>query len=283
MQIFLAGITGNVGGAAARRLLEQGHSVRALCRDPSKAAEFSQRGVDVRRGDLHDVDAVAGALEGCDAAFLMIPPIMAPKPDYADARELSASFVAAAKRAKPKRIVTLSSVGSEKTSGLGLITATSIMERALAELAMPIAHVRAGSFFENYAHSFKAAAQTGVFDTFLRTDRKFGMIASEDIGNEIARRLADNHVGPIELGTRYSPDDLARAMGEAAGRTIVARTIPRDQWTTVLENMGLPRGGTKGFEEMEDAFNAGWIDFGVAGAEPVAGTLTPVRFFARLA
>ncbi|HEX4450040.1 MAG TPA: NAD(P)H-binding protein [Kofleriaceae bacterium] len=284
MQIFLAGITGNVGGAAARRLLQQGHAVRALVRDPDKAADWANRGVELRSGDLRDAATLADAMAGAEAAFLLIPPIRSPKPDYADARELAASFVAAAKQAKPKRLVTLSSVGSEKTSGLGLITATSILERALAELAMPVVHVRAGSFLENFVGPFKAASASGVFETFLApTDRTFGMIASEDIGNEVARRLTDSFAGVVELGTQYSPDDLARAMSEAAGRTIVARTIPRDQWAAVLETMGLPRGGTKGFEEMDDSFNAGWIAFGVPGTEPVAGTITPVQFFKRLA
>ena len=32
---------------------------------------------------------------------------------------------------------------------------------------------------------------------------------------------------------------------------------------------------------MEDAFNAGWIDFGVPGTEPVAGTVTPAQVFVR--
>ena len=38
--------------------------------------------------------------------------------------------------------------------------------------------------------------------------------------------------------------------------------------------------GTTGpFEEMEDAFNSGWIDFGVPGTEPVAGKVTPAQVF----
>ena len=31
------------------------------------------------------------------------------------------------------------------------------------------------------------------------------------------------------------------------------------------------------FEEMEDAFNSGWIDFGVLGTDSVAGKLTPAQ------
>ena len=77
---FVAGITGQVGGATARRLLKGGHAVRALARDPQKAAAWAQQGVDVRQGDFNDAAAVAAALEGVEGAFLMLPPILTPDP-----------------------------------------------------------------------------------------------------------------------------------------------------------------------------------------------------------
>lgn len=43
---LVTGITGNVGGAAARHLLEMGMEVRALVRDEAKAADWAAAGVD---------------------------------------------------------------------------------------------------------------------------------------------------------------------------------------------------------------------------------------------
>ena len=68
-------------------------------------------------------------------------------------------------------------------------------------------------------------------------------------------------------------------MSEALGRSVRAHSIPRHQWTATLEAMGMPQGTTGPLEEMQDAFNSGWIDFGVPGAEAVAGTLTPAEVF----
>ncbi|MDT7709199.1 MAG: hypothetical protein QOG20_4806 [Pseudonocardiales bacterium] len=66
---FVSGITGQVGGAAARQLPEEGRTVRTLARDPRKAAGWSQKGVDVRRGDFTDAgDDVTGALQGVEGA-----------------------------------------------------------------------------------------------------------------------------------------------------------------------------------------------------------------------
>jgi len=281
---FVSGITGNVGGAAARRLLEEGQAVRTLARDPQKAAEWAQQGVDVRQGDFTDPAAVAGALEGVEGAYLMMPPIMVPTPGYPEAKAVIASFQEALRQAPPPRLALLSSVGSEKSSGLGNITSTSLMEEALGDLPFPTAFVRAGGFFENYVGGLAGAAATGMYYSFFQpTDRTFPMIATADIGAEVARLLAGGWDGRkiVEIGSPVSPDDLARAMGEALGKPVTAQAIPRAQWTASLEAFGMAPGTTGLYEEMLDGFNSGWIAFGVPGTEPVAGTTTAAQVFAQ--
>lgn len=281
---FVAGITGHVGGAAARTLLDAGHEVRALVRDPAKASAWAERGVDVRRGDLNDAAALAGALEGVEGAYLMLPPFVGGKPDFAETRAMLASFREALGAAPPPRLVALSSIGSEKSSGLGLITQTHLLEEALDDLPFPVAFVRAGSFIENYVPALAFAEASGAFDSYWTpTDRAIPMVGSEDIGREVARLLAGEWSGRrvVELGTRTSPDDVARAMSEVFGRTVVARPVPREELASALERIGMPPGSTGPFEEMVAGVNSGWIDFGVPGTEPVAATLTPAEVFRR--
>ncbi|MBC8103467.1 MAG: NmrA family NAD(P)-binding protein [Cytophagales bacterium] len=281
---FVSGITGKVGGATARQLLREGHAVRALARDLRKAAAWQQQGVEVRQGDFNDAAAVAEALEGVAGAFLMIPPVMVPAPGFPEAKAVIASFEKALALAPPPRLVLLSSVGSQQSSGLGNITTTHLMEEALGDLPFPTAFVRAGGFLENYAGGLGAAAATGVFDSLLQpTDRTFPMVATADIGQEIARLLIGGWSGKkiVELGSPVSPNDLARAMSEVLGRPIQARAVPREQWAAALQAMGLPPGHTGLYEEMQDGFNSGWIAFGVPGSEPVAGTVTPAQVFAQ--
>lgn len=281
---FVSGITGHVGGAAARRLLEEGHAVRTLARDSQKAAEWAHRGVDVRQGDFTDPVAVAAALEGVAGAYLMMPPILVPSLGYPEAKAVIASFQEALRQAPPPRLVLLSAMGSEQTSGLGNITTTHLMEEALHDLPFPTAFVRAGGFLENYTGGLEAAAATGVYHSFFQpTDRAFPMIATADIGKEVARLLVGGWDGKkiVELGSPVSPDDLARAMSAVLDRPVQAQAIPRAQWAASLEAFGMAPGATGLYEEMLDGFNSGWIAFGVPGTEPVSGTTTAAQVFAQ--
>ena len=281
---LISGITGHVGKAAARTLLDAGHAVRALVRDPQKAAEWARQGVEVRQGDFADPAAVAAALEGVAGAFLMIPPVLAPSPGFPEAKAVIASFREALRQAPPPRLVLLSSIGSERSSGLGLITTTHLMEEALGDLPFPTAFVRAGSFLENAVGGLGPAASTGVYYSFYQpTDRTVPMIATVDIGAEVAHLLAGDWDGRkiVELGSPVSPDDLARAMSEVLGRPVQAQAVPRERWASTIESFGMAPGTTAPYEEMMDGVNSGWINFGVPGTEPVAGTTTPAQFFAQ--
>ena len=105
MMFFVGGITGKVGGAAARRLLSEGHTIHTIARDPQKAAEWSGKGVDVRQGDWNDSAALAAALEGVDGAFVMVPPNVTPAPGYPESKSIIASVREALGKTTPPRVV----------------------------------------------------------------------------------------------------------------------------------------------------------------------------------
>jgi dihydroflavonol-4-reductase len=65
----VTGATGKVGGATARALLERGHEVRVLVRDPERARGLLPTGVDVRRGDATEPESLPAAVEGCELVF----------------------------------------------------------------------------------------------------------------------------------------------------------------------------------------------------------------------
>lgn len=67
MRVFVTGATGHIGSALIPELLAAGHQVLALARSESSAAALAATGVEVRRGDLDDLETLreaAGASDG---------------------------------------------------------------------------------------------------------------------------------------------------------------------------------------------------------------------------
>ena len=279
---LVAGINGHIGGAAARSLLARGKQVRSLVRDLGKASTWAEQGVDLHAGDLTDADALATALDGMEGAFLLQPTPIGVTRDFPEAHALTDSIVTALDRSPPPRVVVLSSVGSEQDHGVGNITQTHILEQALDRFALPMAVVRAGSLFENYVAMLDRVRATGVFDSFLQpVDRPFPMVATADVGEEVARLLVEGWEGRriVEVGSHCTPTRIAEALGQALDKPVTAQAIPRNQWNGVLAHMGLTPEQAVNWEEMQDGFNAGWIDFGRPGTEPVPGTTPPAAVF----
>jgi uncharacterized protein YbjT (DUF2867 family) len=174
-------------------------------------------------------------------------------------------------------------MGANRLSGLGMITALSLLEQGFRDLASPIAFVRAGGFFENFLYGLQVA-QGGTLPVYYNpTNRKSTMVATNDIGAEVATLLT----GPawsgqrvVELGSMVTADEVAQQLGEVLNRDVKAFAVPRAGWAKAFEQFGIPKGHTRPAEEMFEAVNAGWMDLGVKGTEHVAGTMSARDVFA---
>ncbi|MBZ9720384.1 NAD-dependent epimerase/dehydratase family protein [Mesorhizobium sp. M7A.F.Ca.CA.001.09.2.1] len=279
---LVMGITGKVGGATAEHLLAHGKEVRALVRNRDKAANWANQGVELVDGDWNDSAAIERALKGVEGAFVMLPPVWAPSPDYKEARSVIASYVEALTKAAPPRVVALSSMGANRTSGHGVIAALSLLEQGFRGLTSPTAFVRAGGFFENFLYGLQVA-QGGMLPVYYNpTNRKSTMVATNDIGAQVATLLTGSTWSGqriVEIGSMVTADEVAEQLGEVLNLAVKAFAIPRAGWAEAFEQFGIPKGHSGPAEEMFEAVNAGWMDLGVAGTEHVAGTTSARAVF----
>ncbi len=270
------GITGNVGGAVANTLLQHGKKVRGIVRDASKAQAWKDKGVELVTANYDDhLTAAFTAVEG---VFCMIPPNIAPDPGFPDSVARIAAIKQAVLAARPPRAVFLSSIGAEKTSGLGLVTTAHLLEQELGGTGTPSAFLRAGSFMENILHNLSAARATGkYFALYQPLEHPFPLVATDDIGRSGAETLLQTWQGnrTIEISgpAYYSPKDIAAALEKALDRPVTGVAVPRETWVDTLAQIGMPADRSGAYIEMTDSFNSKWIDFGVPGTEHVKGTI----------
>jgi len=82
MNVLVTGATGYIGGRLVPRLLEAGHTVRLLVRDPDRLKDRSWTPeVEVHQGDVESTESVAAAVRGMDAAYYLVH-AMCSGPDF---------------------------------------------------------------------------------------------------------------------------------------------------------------------------------------------------------
>ncbi|HXG20319.1 MAG TPA: NAD(P)H-binding protein [Methylomirabilota bacterium] len=78
MHILVIGATGVLGRHVVPRLIERGHTVRAVARKPEQAAQLQRIGVEATLGDILDATSLNPAAVSCDVALHLATAI--PKP-----------------------------------------------------------------------------------------------------------------------------------------------------------------------------------------------------------
>jgi uncharacterized protein YbjT (DUF2867 family) len=232
---LVMGITGKVGGATAEHLLGRGQQVRALVRDRARASSWADQGVELVDGDWSDAAAIERALKGVEGAFVMLPAVWAPSPHFKEAKGVIANYAKALTKAPPPRVVALSSMGANRTSGLGMITALSLLEQGFRDLISPIAFVRAGGFFENFLYGLQVARGGTLPVYYNPTKRKSTMVATNDIRAEVATLLT----GPAWSGQRVVQKKVKKSNSTKAPKKKTAKnSAPKRTAKKVVKRSG---------------------------------------------
>lgn len=113
MKVFLTGATGFVGGHLLKRLLAEGHTVRALVRDPAKASLSASSQLQIVRGDVIENTGLDEGIAGCEAVIHLVGIIMEAKGlTFEGVHHIGTrNVVEAAKRNGIKRFIQMSALG----------------------------------------------------------------------------------------------------------------------------------------------------------------------------
>jgi uncharacterized protein YbjT (DUF2867 family) len=137
---LITGSTGNVGRDLVDQLHKEGHAVRALVRDASRA-DLLPKGIDIAIGSLDDADSVVEALRGVESVFLM---------HVGAGTAQTQIMIDAARSTGVNRIVLLSSIGARLLPLAGFIPGTlAAREDLLRESGLDVTYLRPNGFMSN--------------------------------------------------------------------------------------------------------------------------------------
>lgn len=202
MRILIAGSTGTVGRQIVAQLVAQGHSVRALTRNP----EATLPGAEMFVGNLTDPASLAPALEGIEALHLITFDGGGYQP-----LETGADIVELAGRAGVKRVTVLG--GNEE----------SAIEKALRDSDLAWTVVQPVEFMANALAWASAVRGAGVIsEPFI--SRRSAMVHEADIAAvAVAALTQDGHGGKVYTVTgpaALTVSDKVEMLSKAIGREI---------------------------------------------------------------
>jgi len=250
-------------------------------RDAEKGKVWAAKGCEVAVASNTDADAMCKAFANSTGVFFMTPPNFDPAPGFPESIKIVEAVTVAIERAKPGKVVYLSTVGAQVTE-FNLLNNATLTEEGLRKISIPVAFMRAAWFMENAMWDIDAA-KSGIIPSFLQPlDHAIPMVATRDIGQTISDLLRETWSGTriveLEGPQRYSANDIAVGFSRAMGHPVTSQLVPRDTWETLFRAQGMqypvPR------MRMIDGFNEGWIDFEQNATEHRYGT-TPLDIVLR--
>jgi uncharacterized protein YbjT (DUF2867 family) len=217
--VLVLGATGKVGRNVVTGLLDAGLAVRALVRDPDRAA--LPPAVALHRGDVRDPGSVNAAADGADAAFLLWPGFSAD--GAAPLVDVLARHV--------RHVVQLSSGVIDPTADRATTGVWSDVEDLVRATGVPATFLRPGGFAGNTL-AWAPAIRAGRAVRIPYPEAGRSSIHEKDIADVAVLALRDPgaHAGRAHLLTGpavLTQREQAAAIGEAIGRPVLVEQQSR--------------------------------------------------------
>ena len=156
LHVLVTGATGYIGGRLAPRLVEAGHRVRALARNPDKISDVPwATDVEVVRGDLADPDSLDDACRDIDVVYYLVHSMGGPGEFIETERRSAENLVAAARRAGVGRIVYLGGLHAESDRLSTHLRSRSQVGEILLNSGVPTVVLQAGIVIGSGSASFE--------------------------------------------------------------------------------------------------------------------------------
>jgi uncharacterized protein YbjT (DUF2867 family) len=236
LTVVVTGSTGKQGGAVAQGLLERGHMVRAVTRDPSssQAKSLANAGATLVAASLEDTAAITKALEGATSLFAMTTPFGG----GTDAEIRQGVAAADAAKAAGVHLVFTSVNSANRQTGVPHFDSKYEVEKHIAKIGVR-ATILAPAFFMENLYFGKEQLAKGIYAVALPPTRRLAQVAVADIGAVAVRVLEDagRFTGKrFDLaGDELTGNDVVAILSRVTGRPFAYYQVPLD---VIRQHMG---------------------------------------------
>ncbi len=178
--IAVAGAAGRFGAVAAQ-LLDRGHRVRALTRDPASAAaeRLRELGAQVMAADFDDPKGLGEAVRGVNAVFASGT---AHRAGLAAEVRHGTHLAEAVAAAGAPHLVYVSGAGADRGTGLALLEGKRAVEAHIGSLGLPATILAPVYLMENLLNPWNRPELTaGRFPSPVSADRVLHHVAARDV------------------------------------------------------------------------------------------------------
>jgi len=255
-KIAVTGATGNVAPQIIALLRAGGHHVRALVRNPAKAATLAAQGVELVEGDLSRPRTLTHAFDGVDAVLSIAPPgPLAP--------QQASAVTWAARQARVGQIVRLSAFGAAHDAPTVNSRLHALSDAELERSDLPYTILKPHFFMQNLFMAAETVVKEGAMYLALG-DGKMGMIDVTDIAAVAAQVLTTpGHLGKTYVMTGPASIDMhqvAAAFTEAVGKPVRYVPIPVAGLDQGMAQMGMDEFTRTLLCDYFTAYSSGWGD-----------------------
>lgn len=154
--ILVIGATGYIGGRLVPRLIEQGHKVRILVRDPGKVRDRKWDPVEIYTGDLLKPDSLPGAFKDIDFVYYLAHSLLSGKKSFEEFDRSAAWQVMTLCRInKVKRIIYLGGLGKRTSDQSPHLRSRHEVGDILRAGTVPVTELRAAIIIGSGSSSFE--------------------------------------------------------------------------------------------------------------------------------
>lgn len=254
--IAVTGATGNVAPEVIALLLAAGHRVRAVVRNPAKAAGLAARGAEIMEADLGRPRTLEHAFDGADAVLSIVPPgPLAPQ-------QTSAVFWAA-RQSRVGHVVRLSAFGAAHDAPTVNSRLHALSDAELERSNVPYTILKPHFFMQNLFMAAESVAKEGAM-YFALGEGRMGLIDVADIAAVAAHVLTTpGHAGKTYVMTGPESIDMhavAAAFSDALGKVVRYVPIPVAALDQGLSQMGMDEFNRTMLCDYFTAYSNNWGD-----------------------